>query len=70
MSAGIIIVNGEQGEEEILPSDTTDREAVVLIIAILRVQIAGIEVQVVRVRATVAYGRPIVAVRPAIVKRP
>ena len=56
--------------ERRLPTHTTDSEAVVLISTIQREQIARIEAQAVRARATDAYGRPIVADGPATVKRP
>ena len=59
----------KQRREE-LPTHAPDRHAVVLVDVALRVKIAGIEVQVVRVVTIVRCRRPVVPVVSAIVKRP
>ncbi len=59
--------HAELGTAETLASDTTHGHAVVPIVVVGRVDVTGIEVQVVRVAAIVGRRRPVVAVVAGIV---
>ena len=52
-----------------LPRETSDRSTVVAIVVVLRIDVSGVEVQIVRVRTTVDRAGPVVRVVARIVQR-